>query len=113
MLRAIMTRPPADSPLRYSEHTDEDGATMLRHACNMGLGGIVSKRKDLPYRSGRGDHWLKAKCTQAQEFVILGYVPSTAGTGFVGSLVLGYYDHSKLVYAGRVKRAVALTPGND
>jgi bifunctional non-homologous end joining protein LigD len=75
---------------------------MLRHACRMGLEGIVSKRKDLPYRSGRGDHWLKIKCTQAQEFVILGYVPSTAGAGFVGSLALGYYDHGKLAYAGRV-----------
>ena len=102
LLRAIMARRPARSPLRYSEHTDEDGATMHRHACKMGLEGIVSKRKDLPYRSGRGDHWLKIKCTQAQEFVILGYVPSTAGAGFVGSLALGYYDHGKLVYAGRV-----------
>jgi bifunctional non-homologous end joining protein LigD len=68
----------------------------------MGLEGIVSKRRDLSYRPGRGDHWLKIKCTQAQEFVIVGYVPSTAGAGFVGSLALGYYDRGKLVYAGRV-----------
>jgi bifunctional non-homologous end joining protein LigD len=98
----MIARLPSGTPLRYSEHSDEDGATMLRHACRMGLEGIVSKRKDLPYRSGRGDHWLKIKCTQAQEFVILGYVPSTAGAGFVGSLALGYYDHGKLAYAGRV-----------
>jgi bifunctional non-homologous end joining protein LigD len=65
--------------------------------------GIVSKHKDLPYRSGRGEHWLKIKCAHAQEFVILGYVPSTAGAGFVGSLALGYYDDNrKLIYAGRV-----------
>jgi bifunctional non-homologous end joining protein LigD len=102
LLAAIMARLAADSRLRFSEHGDEDGTTMLRHACHMGLEGIVSKRKDLPYRSGRGEHWLKIKCTQAQEFVILGYVPSTAGTGFVGSLALGYYDHGMLVYAGRV-----------
>jgi bifunctional non-homologous end joining protein LigD len=102
LLHALMARLPAGSPLRYSEHSDEDAATMLRHACRMGLEGIVSKRKDLPYRSGRGDHWLKIKCTEAQEFVILGYVPSTAGAAFVGSLALGYYDHGKLVYAGRV-----------
>ena len=63
---------------------------------------IVSKRKDLPYRSGRGEHWLKIKCVQAQEFVIAGYVPSTAGAGFVGSLALGYYEKGKLTYAGRV-----------
>jgi bifunctional non-homologous end joining protein LigD len=97
-----MRRLPAGSTLRFSEHSTEDGAIMLKHACRMGLEGIVSKRAGLPYRSGRGDHWLKIKCTQAQEFVILGYVPSTAGAGFVGSLALGYYDRGKLVYAGRV-----------
>ena len=102
LLAAMIARLPAGAPLRYSEHSTEDGATMLRHACKMGLEGIVSKRNDLPYRSGRGEHWLKIKCTQAQEFAILGYVPSTAGAGFVGSLALGYYDHGKLVYAGRV-----------
>jgi bifunctional non-homologous end joining protein LigD len=101
MLEQILERAPAGSPLRYSQHSDESGATMLRHSCRMGLEGIVSKRTDLPYRSGRGEHWLKIKCVQAQEFVIAGYVPSTAGAGFVGSLALGYYDGGKLTYAGR------------
>src|ERR1700680_1900709 len=76
--------------------------TMLEHTCRLGLEGIVSKRKDLPYRPGRGTHWLKTKCVQAQEFVILGYVPSAAGTAFVGALALGFYEKRKLVYAGRV-----------
>ncbi len=102
VLADMIARLPAGSPLRYSEHSGEDGAVMLRHACKMGLEGIVSKRIELPYRSGRGEHWLKNKCTQAQEFVILGYVPSNAGAGFVGSLALGYYDDGKLIYAGRV-----------
>ena len=75
---------------------------MLEHACRLGLEGIVSKRKDLPYRAGRGDHWLKAKCVLRQEFVILGYVPSTAAKAAVGSLLLGYHDDGKLLYAGRV-----------
>ena len=39
----------------------EDGETVFRHACKMGLEGIVSKRKDLPYRSGRSPDWLKMK----------------------------------------------------
>jgi bifunctional non-homologous end joining protein LigD len=102
LLQQTLARLPAGSPLRYSEHTGESSAAMLKHACEMGLEGIVSKRKDLPYRSGRGQHWLKVKCTHAQELVILGYVPSTAGAGFVGALALGYYDKGKLVYAGRV-----------
>ena len=62
------------------------GPTMLEHACRLGLEGIISKRKDLPYRSGRGEHWLKSKCRESQEFVILGYVPSTAASKSVGSL---------------------------
>jgi bifunctional non-homologous end joining protein LigD len=68
----------------------------------LGLEGIISKRKDLPYRPGRGHHWFKAKCMLSQEFVILGYVPSTAASGAVGALALGYYLDGKLAYAGRV-----------
>jgi bifunctional non-homologous end joining protein LigD len=102
LLERLLGQASAGSPLRYSEHSDENGATMLKHACHMGLEGIVSKRRDLRYRSGRGEHWLKIKCVQAQEFVILGYVPSTAGADMVGSLVLGYYEDGKLVHAGRV-----------
>ena len=62
----------------------------------------VSKRADLPYRPGHGDHWLKSKCLERQEFIILGYIPSTAASRSVGSLALGYHDNQKLVYAGRV-----------
>ena len=69
---------------------------------DFGLEGIVSKRADLPYRSGRGDHWIKSKCLERQEFIILGYIPSTAASRSVGSLALGYHDNQKLVYAGRV-----------
>jgi bifunctional non-homologous end joining protein LigD len=102
LLQTIVAGLAADSPVRFSEHLDVDGPTMLAHACRMGLEGIVSKRTDLSYRSGRVDTWLKAKCQKSQEFVILGYVRSTAASGAVGSLVLGYYDGGRLVYAGRV-----------
>jgi ATP-dependent DNA ligase len=44
-----------------SEHTDEDGVTVFRHACVMGLEGIVSKRSSAPYRSGPSRDWLKIK----------------------------------------------------
>ena len=48
--------------LRFNEHLEhDDGETVFRHACKMGLEGIVSKRKDLPYRSGRSPDWLKMK----------------------------------------------------
>ena len=102
LLQQLLAGLPPESPIRFSEHLDMDGPTMLEHACRFGLEGIVSKRADLPYRSGRGDHWLKSKCLARQEFIILGYIPSTAASRSVGSLALGYHDNQKLVYAGRV-----------
>jgi bifunctional non-homologous end joining protein LigD len=47
--------------LRFNEHIEGDGPTVFAHACKMGLEGIVSKRKDSPYRSGRSPDWLKMK----------------------------------------------------
>jgi bifunctional non-homologous end joining protein LigD len=45
----------------FNEHTDEDGATVFRHACKMGLEGIVSKRLTAPYKSGPSRDWIKVK----------------------------------------------------
>ena len=53
----------AGSPgaITYSEHIEDDGLIVFRHACQMGLEGIVSKRLDAPYRSGPSKVWLKSK----------------------------------------------------
>ena len=88
--------------VRYSEHFEEDGPRLLRHVCRLGLEGVISKVRDAPYRSGRSKEWIKSKCSNRQEFVIAGYVPSTVSTKAIGSLVLGYYDDAKLIHAGRV-----------
>jgi bifunctional non-homologous end joining protein LigD len=101
LLQRLLVVLPPGSPIRLSEHLNVDGPTMLEHACRFGLEGIVSKRVDLPYRPGRGDHWLKSKCLERQEFIVLGYVPSTAASRSVGSLALGYHERQNLVYAGR------------
>lgn len=101
-LEELLKAAEADSPLRYSEHFIEPGQTMLRHACRMGLEGVISKRAEAPYRSGRGRDWIKSKCTQRQEFVIAGYVPSKASRNQLGSLVLGYHEGDELKPAGRV-----------
>jgi ATP-dependent DNA ligase len=53
-------------------------------------------------RCNGGEHWLKVKCVQVQELVIVGYVPSIGGAEFVGSLVLCHYENGRLTYAGRV-----------
>jgi bifunctional non-homologous end joining protein LigD len=48
--------------LRFNEHLDEaDGPLVFAHACKLGLEGIVSKRRDSPYSSGRSPHWIKSK----------------------------------------------------
>jgi len=47
--------------MRFSEHLDGDGAIVFKHACKLGLEGVVSKRRDLPYRSGRCRGWIKVK----------------------------------------------------
>ena len=92
----------ADLALRYSEHFEEDGRTVLNHACKLSLEGIISKRDDAAYGSGRSRNWLKTKCSKRQEFVVIGYTPSSTSSTSVGSLALGYYENGALVYAGRV-----------
>jgi len=51
----------ASAGLRLNDHIEADGAAVFAHACKMGLEGIVSKRKDSTYRSGRSPDWLKSK----------------------------------------------------
>jgi bifunctional non-homologous end joining protein LigD len=92
----------ARGPLRFSESIEDSGPTLLKHACKLHLEGIISKLRDAPYRSGRGNEWLKAKCSDRQEFIVAGFAPSTADAHSVGALVLAFRERGKLVYAGRV-----------
>jgi bifunctional non-homologous end joining protein LigD len=87
--------------IRLSESLTEPGTVLLKHACRMGLEGIVSKRADAPYRSGRGHDWLKSKCSDRQEFVIAGFAPASNDAHAVGALVLAVYDKGTLRHAGR------------
>ena len=88
--------------LRFSEAFDAAGEAVLKNACGLGLEGIVSKLKDAAYQTGRTKDWRKSKCIGRQEFVIAGFVPSTARRGAIGSLILGVYDEEGLVPVGRV-----------
>ncbi|HEV8389163.1 MAG TPA: DNA ligase D [Dongiaceae bacterium] len=99
--------------LAYSDHHEAEGGDFFKAVRNMGLEGVVSKRKDSPYRSGRGRDWVKAKCIDRDEFVVGGYTPSRAGRG-IGSLLVGHHEGKRLVYDGRAgtgfdaKESVAL-----
>lgn len=92
----------ADPALRYCDHVVGDGQAFLDAACEMGLEGIVSKRASAPYRSGRGRDWLKLKCLERQELVIVGWTPPTHDRDRFGALVLAVHEDDALVYAGRV-----------
>ncbi len=102
LLEALLATSPKTSRICYSDHLIGDGAAMLRQVCEMGLEGIVAKRADKPYQSGRRGSWVKIKCIQTDEFVIGGYLNSTAEKESVGALVCGYFEGTKFVYAGRV-----------
>lgn len=89
-------------PLRFSAHRDTDGEAYLRQACADGWEGLIAKRADSTYRSGRSTDWLKLKCVKDQEFVIGGFTdPAGSRTGF-GALLVGYYAGDQLRYAGKV-----------
>jgi bifunctional non-homologous end joining protein LigD len=85
--------------IRYVEHFESRADTVLLSACKMELEGIVSKRLDAPYRSGRTDAWVKSKCRAGHEVVIGGW---TTEAGGLRSLLAGVNRDGRLVYVGRV-----------
>ncbi|HYC26377.1 MAG TPA: DNA ligase D, partial [Roseiarcus sp.] len=101
-LAAVLASAPPSDRLSLSEHFAIDGDKFFEHVSRLGLEGMISKRRDAPYRSGRTKDWLKSRCVSSQEFVIVGFVPSTTDRHAVGSLALGYYVGRELALAGRV-----------
>lgn len=102
-LLEVLTGGVDDAVVRYSAHVEGNGPAFFTQACGLGLEGIISKRREAPYRPGRGREWLKVKCLQEQEFVITGYTrPKGARTGF-GALLLAVHDErGALVSVGKV-----------
>ena len=93
----------AGSPLQYSDHQIGLGPAFYEKACRPGLEGIVSKRADAPYAPGNRGLWLKVKCLNREEFVVIGWTDPEGARPWLGALLLGYYDpDGRLTYAGRV-----------
>ncbi len=91
------------SPLQYSDHQIGLGPAFYEKACALSVEGIVSKRIDAPYAPGNRGLWLKVKCLNREEFVVIGWTDPEGSRPFLGALLLGYYDlDGKLIYAGRV-----------
>lgn len=88
--------------LRLCDHVRGQGEAVFARAREMHLEGIVSKRADAPYTSGRGRAWLKIKSLARQELIIVGYTQPARSRGHLGALLLGVRDGERLVYAGKV-----------
>jgi bifunctional non-homologous end joining protein LigD len=88
--------------IRYSDHVVGSGREFFALACQRGLEGIISKRRDQPYAPGRGTAWQKTKCLLRQELVIGGFTEPERSRVGIGALLVGYYDGDRLSYAGKV-----------
>jgi bifunctional non-homologous end joining protein LigD len=88
--------------LRYSEHVTGDGPRFRAQACKLGLEGVISKRADRPYAPGDRGIWVKSKCLNREEFVVVGWTDPEGSRRLIGALLLGYYtEDGRLHYAGR------------
>ncbi|KAJ8136301.1 hypothetical protein OY671_010486, partial [Metschnikowia pulcherrima] len=89
--------------VHVADHSTGAGATSFGTICNMEQEGILSKRADAPYRAGRTHNWLKVKCVNRQEFVVIGWTRSTAaGRGVRNSSSAQHDAEDRSVYAGKV-----------
>ena len=102
LLASVVAAAP-DGRVRLSQSFDATPAQMLDAACKMQLEGVIVKRPDAPYVSGRTETWLKLKCSLRQEFVVCGFTDRANAASEVGALLLGTHDDGgELVYAGNV-----------
>ena len=98
-LQQLLSKASDDARLRFVEHFEDGGEAVLRSACRLSLEGIVSKRGDAPYVSGRTNTWAKSKCRAGHEVVIGGY---STTEGKFRSLLVGVHRGDGFVYVGRV-----------
>ena len=88
--------------IRISTHRNTNGESYFADACARGWEGLIAKRSDARYQSGRSRDWLKFKCVRDQELVVGGFTdPAGSRQGF-GALLVGYYERGRLKYAGKV-----------
>jgi bifunctional non-homologous end joining protein LigD len=91
-----------DDGLQLSEAFRGDSERRFAEACRAGWEGLIAKRADAPYARGRSRDWLKLKCAWEQELVIGGYTDPRGSRVEFGALLVGYYEHDRLRYAGKV-----------
>ncbi|KKW90989.1 DNA ligase D [Sphingobium chungbukense] len=88
--------------IHFADHVVGAGEKLFHALCEAGQEGIISKRADAAYRGARTKNWLKVKCTRRQEFVVVGWTPSSASGRAIRNLLLAQNESQGLVYAGKV-----------
>ena len=89
-------------PLRLTSHRNAEGEAYYREACRRGWEGVIAKRASGAYVHGRSPDWLKFKCVNQQEMVVVGFTDPHGRRRRLGALLVGYYEGGKLRYAGKV-----------
>jgi len=88
--------------IRYCDHQVGLGPQFYQSVCKLGLEGVVSKRLDALYVPGNRGLWLKTKCLNREEFIVVGWTDPEGSRPRLGALLLAYYDpNGRLTYAGR------------
>ncbi len=93
---------PAAGALKYTDHIEEDGEAFYQGLMRLKLEGMVAKKGEAPYRSGRSAEWVKVRADKADDFVVVGFTrPKGSRSGF-GALHVADYVGEVLTYVGRV-----------
>ena len=102
-LEALLARVPPDAPIAYSEHIVGRGQEVFDAMCAGGHEGVIAKSPTARYYGGdRSTAWLKIKCVQRQEFLVIGWRPPDYGVDNVRGLFLATYEEGELVFRGAV-----------
>lgn len=102
-LEQLLATLPADAPIAYSDHIIGGGEDVFKAMCEGGFEGVVAKSPTARYYGGdRSTAWLKVKCVQRQEFIVIGWRPPEYGVDNVRGLFLATYENGRLVYRGGV-----------
>jgi bifunctional non-homologous end joining protein LigD len=100
--------------LVYVDSLEADGTRVFEQACRMGLEGIVAKRADTPYRSGRQDSWIKLKCVKSDTFPIIAFVEKLgARPRKIASLYVARWEGDRLIYAGKARSGYSETVARE
>ena len=110
LLEELLRHSQGSKRLRFVPHFKASGEAILSAACKADLEGVISKRLDAPYKSGRSDAWTKSKCRPGQEVVIGAWRGSSTK---LRSLLVGTHKDGAFVYMGRVGTGFTASVASD